>query len=99
MAASGSWGGKSKATEAILSPFLVQGNITARNYRISEATEIEPAPQASEYMTFISHLERAFGILSSLFFRRFCAFYRIQPSDLGSHNIQQIAVFVAFCKS
>jgi hypothetical protein len=29
----------------------------------------------------------------------FCAFYRIKPSDLGPHNIQQIAVFVAFCES
>jgi hypothetical protein len=82
MAATGSWG-KSKVTEALLSPFLLQGNIIARNYRIPKTIEMEPAPQASEYVTFISHLERGFGTPSSLFFRRFCAFYRIKSSDLG----------------
>jgi hypothetical protein len=57
MAATGSWG-KSKVTEVLLSPFLLQVNIIARNYRIPKATEMEPAPQASECITFISHLER-----------------------------------------
>jgi hypothetical protein len=98
MAATGSWG-KSKVTEALLSPFLLQGNIIARNYRIPKTIEMEPAPQASEYVTFISHLERGFGTPSSLFFRRLCAFYQIKSSDLGPHSIQQIAVFVAFCES
>ena len=33
-----------------------------------------------------------------MFFRRFCAYYGIQPSDLGPHSIEQLAIFVAFCE-
>jgi hypothetical protein len=68
MAATRSWD-KSTVIEGILSPFVMQGNITAKNYRIPKATETEPAPQAGEYVTIFSHLERCFGIPSSLFFQ------------------------------
>jgi hypothetical protein len=98
MVATRSWD-KSTVTEAVLSLSLQQGNITARNYRIPKGTETEPSPWAGEYITFVSHLERRFGTHSSLFFRRFYAFYRIKPSDLGPHRIQQIAIFVAFYES
>jgi hypothetical protein len=94
--ASKSWE-KSKVTEGVLSPFVMMGSITVKNYRIHKATEKVPAPQAGEYVTFISHLERGF-VTPSLFFRRFCVFYRIKPSDLGPHSIQQIAGFVALCE-
>ena len=33
-----------------------------------------------------------------LFFRRFCAYYAIKPSDLGLHSIEHLAIFVAFCE-
>jgi hypothetical protein len=62
-------------------------------------TETTSEPEAGEYVTFVSHLEHGFGIPFSLFFRCFCAFYRIKPSDLGPHSIQQIDVFVAFRES
>jgi hypothetical protein len=90
---------KSKVTESVLSPFLTLVNITVKKNRIPKMTETVPAPQAGEYVAFVSHLECGFGTPSSLFFRRFYAFYRIKPSDLGPHSIQQIAVFVAFCES
>jgi hypothetical protein len=47
--------------------------------------------EAGVYVIFVSHLEHGFGIPSSLFFWHFRAFYRIKPSDLGPHSIQQIA--------
>jgi hypothetical protein len=44
---------KSKVTESVLSPFVTMGNITVKNYRIPKATEMVPAPHASEYVTFV----------------------------------------------
>jgi hypothetical protein len=65
MATTGAWG-KSKVTEGTLDPFVVQGIITARNYRIPKA-ETKPTAQPSEYVAFVIHLERGFGT-PSLFF-------------------------------
>ena len=31
--------------------------------------------------------------------RHFLAYYAIKMSDLGPHNIEQLATFVAFCES
>jgi hypothetical protein len=97
MAQAGSWT-RSKVTAATVAPFVAARLLSPGNYRIPENEE-EPVPRPGEYVTFISHLERGFGTPSSLFFRRFLAFYNIKNTDLGPHSIQQLAIFVAFCES
>jgi hypothetical protein len=57
---------RSKVTESVLAPFVATGSISVGNYRIPKATETMPAPEDGEYVTFVSQLERGFGIPSSL---------------------------------
>ena len=85
---------KSKVTAASLAPFVTAQLLTAGNYRVP-GDEVIPTPRPGEYVTFISHLERGFGVPSSRFFRRFLRFYNIKNTDLGPHSIQMIAIFVA----
>ena len=89
---------KSKVTAATVAPFVTARLLSQGNYRIP-GDEDMPAPRPGEYVTFVSHLERGFGVPSSLFFRQFLAFYNIKNTDLGPHSIQMIAIYVAFCES
>src|SRR3954469_16052488 len=60
------------------------------------AGEVTPDPREGEFICFTSHLERGLGFPTSLFFRCLCAYYGIQPSDLGPHSIEKLAIFVEF---
>jgi hypothetical protein len=90
--------GRSKCTRAQLASFEEAGILRAGCWRIPAAGETTPNPREREFVCFTSHLERGLGFPTSLFFRRFCAYYGIQPSDLGPHSIEQLAIFVAFCE-
>src|SRR5215216_5679263 len=90
--------GRSKCTRALLASFEEAGILRAGRWRIPAAGEVTPDLREGEFICFTSHLERGLGFPTSLFFRRFCAFYGIQPSDLGPHSIEQLAIFVAFCE-
>jgi hypothetical protein len=46
----------------------------------------------------MSFLDRGFALPTSDFLRQLLAFYNIKISDLGPHNVQQIALFVALCE-
>ena len=62
------------------------------------SNETEPVANPGEYVVFLSFLERGLAFPSSLFFRRFLAYYCIKLSDLGPHSVQKIALFMAFCE-
>src|SRR3954470_18763890 len=82
--------GRSKCTRALLASFEEAGILCAGRWRIPAAGEVTPNPREREFICFTSHLERGLGFPTSLFFRRFCAYYGIQPSDLGPHSIEQL---------
>src|SRR4051812_12734664 len=90
--------GKSKCTRAQLASFEEAGILRARRWRIPAAREVTPDPREGEFICFASDLERGLGFPTSLFFRRFCAYYGIQPSDLGPHSTEKLAIFMAFCE-
>src|SRR4051812_43009821 len=90
--------GRSKCTKVLLKSFKDAGILHTGRWRIPVAREVEPNPRADEFICFTSHFERGLGFPTSLFFRRFCTYYNIQPSDLGPHSIEQLAIFVAFCE-
>src|SRR3954462_14422918 len=90
--------GRSKCTRAQLASFEEAGILRAGCWRIPAAGETTPNPREREFICFTSHLERGLGFPTSFFFRLFYAYYGIQPSDLGPHNIEQLAIFVAFCE-
>src|SRR3954466_1407665 len=89
---------RSKCTKALLASFEEAGILRAGRWRIPASGEVTPDPREGEFICFTSHLERGLGFPTSLFFRRFCAYHGIQPSDLGPHSIEQLAIFVAFCE-
>ena len=59
-------------------------------------TEIQPDPQKGEYVVFLVHFERGFGLPSSAFFRNFLDKFRLQPHQLPANAILIISSFTAF---
>lgn len=88
--------GRSKCTRALLASLEEAELLRAGRWRIPADGEVTTDPREGEFIRFTIHLERGLGFSTSLFLRRFCAFYGIQPSDLGPHSIEQLAIFVAF---
>src|SRR4051812_8631713 len=80
---------RSNCTKALLRSFEEVGILRAGRWRIPAAEEVIPDPREGEFVCFTSHLEQGLGFPTSLLFRRFCAYYAIQPSDLGPHSIEQ----------
>ncbi|KAK1605028.1 hypothetical protein QYE76_028701 [Lolium multiflorum] len=99
MAAKG-WG-KSKVTRESLLPYIAAGIIPEfkqERWRVPAVNELEPHPRPGEFVFFLSFLDRGFALPTSDFLRQLLAFYNIKISDLGPHNIQHIALFVALCE-
>ncbi|KAK1613868.1 hypothetical protein QYE76_019385 [Lolium multiflorum] len=61
--------------------------------------EVEPAPEAGEYVVFSAHFERGFGLPASNFFREFLDFYKLQPHHLPGNAIFYLSCFVSFMEA
>jgi hypothetical protein len=99
MAAKG-WG-KSKVTRESLLPYIAAGIIPEFKHercRVPAANEVEPRPRPGEFVIFMNFLDRGFALPTSNFLQQLLAFYSIKIFDLGPHNVQQIALFVALCE-
>src|SRR4051812_24190635 len=88
--------GRSKCTKVLIRSFKEAGILRAGRWRIPAAGEVVLDPREGEFICFTSHLERGLGFPTSLYFCRLCAYYGIQPSDLGQHSIDQLTILVAF---
>ncbi|KAK1618927.1 hypothetical protein QYE76_024444 [Lolium multiflorum] len=58
--------------------------------------EIEPVLNPGEFVVFLAHFERGFGLPASDFFRQFLDFYRLQPHHLPGNAVFYLSCFVAF---
>jgi hypothetical protein len=58
--------------------------------------EVEPKPEAGEYVVFVAHFERGFGLPASNFFRQFLDFYKLQPHHLPCNAIFYLSCYVSF---
>ncbi|KAK1667606.1 hypothetical protein QYE76_055765 [Lolium multiflorum] len=61
--------------------------------------EIEPAPKPGEYVVFLAHFERGFGLPASDFFRRFLDFYKLQPHHLPGNAIFYLSCYATFMEA
>ncbi|KAM0881800.1 hypothetical protein ACQ4PT_032721 [Festuca glaucescens] len=101
MVIKGSWT-RSKCIARMLIPYIAASVIPEfkkNRWRIPTAAETEPLPRPGEFVVFVSFLDRGFAIPTSTFFHQLLVFYNIKILDLGPHNIQQIALFVALCEN
>ncbi|KAK1685387.1 hypothetical protein QYE76_046235 [Lolium multiflorum] len=58
--------------------------------------EIEPVLEPGEFVVFLAHFERGFGLPASDFFRQILDFYRLQPHHLPGNAVFYLSCFVAF---
>ncbi|KAK1699372.1 hypothetical protein QYE76_016069 [Lolium multiflorum] len=61
--------------------------------------EIEPVPKPGEYVVFLAHFERGFGLPVSDFFRRFLDFYKLQPHHLPGNAIFYLSCYATFMEA
>ncbi|KAK1632904.1 hypothetical protein QYE76_007219 [Lolium multiflorum] len=61
--------------------------------------EVEPAPEPGEFVVFLAHFERGFGLPSSDFFRQFLDFYQLQLHHLPGNAIFYLSCFVSFMEA
>ncbi|KAK1669401.1 hypothetical protein QYE76_057560 [Lolium multiflorum] len=61
--------------------------------------EIEPVPNPGEYVVFLAHFERGFGLPASPFFRSFLDFYKLQPHHLPGNAIFYLSFYVTFMEA
>ncbi|KAK1697779.1 hypothetical protein QYE76_014476 [Lolium multiflorum] len=61
--------------------------------------EIEPVPNPGEYVVFLAHFERGFGLPASPFFRSFLDFYKLQPHHLPGNAIFYLSCYVTFMEA
>ena len=61
--------------------------------------EIEPDPEPGEYVVFLAHFERGFGLPASPFFREFLDFYKLQPHHLPGNAIFYLSCYAAFMEA
>ena len=61
--------------------------------------EIEPDPEAGEYVVFLAHFERGFGLPASPFFREFLDFYELQPHHLPGNAIFYLSCYATFMEA
>ncbi|KAK1684742.1 hypothetical protein QYE76_045590 [Lolium multiflorum] len=58
--------------------------------------EVEPVPEPGEFVVFLAHFERGFGLPASDFFRQFLDFYQLQPHHLPGNAIFYLSCYVSF---
>ncbi|KAK1684334.1 hypothetical protein QYE76_045182 [Lolium multiflorum] len=61
--------------------------------------EIEPVLNLGEFVVFLAHFERGFGLPASDFFRQFLDFYRLQPHHLPGNAVFYISCYVSFMEA
>ncbi|KAK1632428.1 hypothetical protein QYE76_006743 [Lolium multiflorum] len=61
--------------------------------------EVEPAPEPGEFVVFLAHFERGFGLPASDFFREFLDFNKLQPHHLPDNAIFYLSCFVSFMEA
>ncbi|KAK1687203.1 hypothetical protein QYE76_048051 [Lolium multiflorum] len=61
--------------------------------------EVEPAPEHGEFIVFLAHFERGFGLPASDFFREFLNFYELQPHHLPGNAIFYLSCYVSFMEA
>ena len=59
-------------------------------------SEITPEPQSGEYVVFLSHFERGFGLPTSHFMSQFLVRFGLQPHHLPANAFVSLSSFVAF---
>ncbi|KAK1679121.1 hypothetical protein QYE76_039969 [Lolium multiflorum] len=58
--------------------------------------EIEPVLEPGEFVVFLAHFERGFGLPASDFFREFLDFYGLQPHHLPGNAVFYLSCYVSF---
>ena len=58
--------------------------------------ETTPDLREGEYVVFIAHFERGFGLPTSAFFRAFLNKFGLQPHQLPANAITTLSAFVSF---
>ncbi|KAK1604462.1 hypothetical protein QYE76_028135 [Lolium multiflorum] len=61
--------------------------------------EIEPDPEDDEFVVFLAHFERGFGLPASDFFRQFLDFYKLQPHHLPDNAIFYLSCYATFMEA
>ena len=61
--------------------------------------EVQPEPQPGEYVVFLTHFERGFGLPASPFFRNFLDTYSLQPYHLPANAIMMLSVFTTYSEA
>ncbi|KAK1615474.1 hypothetical protein QYE76_020991 [Lolium multiflorum] len=61
--------------------------------------EIEPVLEPGEFVVFLAHFERGFGLPASDFFRRFMDFYQLQPHHLPGNAIFYLSCYATFMEA
>jgi hypothetical protein len=62
--------------------------------RIPPSTEVVPVPQDGEYIVFLSHFERGFGLPASRFLREILDRFELQMQSLPANNIMFLSAMV-----
>jgi hypothetical protein len=61
--------------------------------------ELSPVMRPGEYVVFVAHFERGFGLPVSDFMRRFFERFDLQPHHLPANAITTISAFIYFSES
>jgi hypothetical protein len=61
--------------------------------------EIEPVLEDGEFVVFLAHFERGFGLPASDFFRQFLDFYKLQPHHLPGNAIFYLSCYATFMEA
>ena len=59
------------------------------------SSELAPSPNPGEFVVFLSHFQRGFGLLVSDFFRDWVRTYHLQPHHLPANAITSLSAFVS----
>ena len=58
--------------------------------------EVHPTPEEDEYVVFLAHFERGFGLPLSDFMREFMERFKLQPHHLPANAIVALAAYICF---
>ncbi|KAK1695087.1 hypothetical protein QYE76_011784 [Lolium multiflorum] len=61
--------------------------------------EIEPVLNPGEFVVFLAHFERGFGLPASDFFRQFLNFYQLQPHHLPGNAVFYLSCYASFMEA
>ncbi|KAK1613719.1 hypothetical protein QYE76_019236 [Lolium multiflorum] len=61
--------------------------------------EIEPVLRPGEYVVFLAHFERGFGLPASDFLRQFLDFYELQPHHLPGNAVFYLSCYATFMEA